>query len=340
MEVAKKHYKCNNMKGVPLEYNGGENAVGGHWSRRALNTDYMIGRSHGENLISPITLAFFEDSGWYKADFKKASIFYWGKNKGCDFMTKNCVKNSKIISDEKKTLVEILKKHENKKPKKVFKKYRNSMEGDVNTGYQNVKIRSTVLEVSTFFKKEFCEEINQPVCSTHNKFRGYCGARMFNKDLPEKHRNFANAKIGGFDLFVNHCPIVVENKFDQKFYGGSCTFGSKSDLLHYEKIGKDSGCFVSNLSKEHKIIPPFSEQKTAWTLEVYSIPKLKESRAACIEYNCDKGEIYLKIDGHKFHCPSNKTVKIPGYSGEITCANKKVMCHKKYKCKFGCTTVQ
>ena len=43
-------------------------------------------------------------------------------------------------------------------------------------------------------------------------------------------------------------PFV--NKFNQKFYGGSCTQGSKQDLLHYEKIGKDSGCFVSSLSKK------------------------------------------------------------------------------------------
>ena len=203
-----------------------------------------------------------------------------------------------------------------------------------------MSIKSTVMEVSTFFKKEFCEELNQPVCSQHNKFRGFCGARLFGKDLPEKDKNFENPKIGGFDLLINYCPIVVENKFNQKFYGGSCTHGSKQDLLHYEKIGKDSGCFVSSLNKEQKEIPPYSEQKTAFSLEVYSIPRILQSRAACVEYTCEKGEIYLKIDDKKVHCPSNKITKVPGYGGEIKCADKRVMCHKKYKCKFGCTNVQ
>lgn len=341
MQIAKKHYKCPNIKGVPLEYNGGDSAIGGHWSRRALNTDYMIGRSHGENLISPFTLAFFEDSGWYKSDFKKASMFFWGKNKGCDFFYKNCVKDSKIISSEKKSFIEILKKHENKKEKKIAKKYRNSMEGDKHTGWENISIKSTVVEVQTHYKKEFCEEINQPVCSQHNKFRGYCGARLFNKDLPEKDRHFqASAKIGGFDLLINYCPIVVENKFNQKFYGGSCEVGSKQDLLNYEKIGKNSGCFLSSLEKGDKIIRPYSEQKTAFSLEVYSVPKLKESRAACIEYLCEKGEIYVKIENMEVHCPSNGTAKVPSYGGELKCPDKKVMCHKKYKCKFGCTNVE
>jgi hypothetical protein len=340
MKFAKKHYNCENIKGVPLEYNGGENAVGGHWSRRALNTDYMIGRSHGENLISPITLAFFEDSGWYKSDFKKSSIFFWGKNKGCDFITQNCVKSSKIINNTQKTMIDLLKKHEKIHPNKVFKKYRNSIEGDIKLGVENVSIKSTVIEVSTYFKKEFCEEINQPVCSMHNKFRGFCGAKLFGKDLPEKDRNFSNARIGGFDLFVNHCPIVVENKFDQKFYGGSCTHGSKLDLLAYEKIGRDSGCFVSNISKNEKTLYPFIDEKTAWSSEVYSMAEIKESRAACIEYTCERGEIYLKIDDKKIHCPSNKITKVSGYSGEIKCADKNVMCHRKYKCKFGCTNIQ
>ena len=340
MEVAKEHYKCNNLKGVPLEYNGGENAIGGHWSRRALNTDYMIGRSHGENLISPFTLAFFEDSGWYKADFSKSSVYFWGKNQGCDFLTKNCVKSSKIIKSVRRSFVEILNKHENKKQKKVFKKYRNSMEGDINNGVENISIQSTVLKVTTWFKKEFCEEINQPVCSMHNMFRGYCGARIYNRDLPEKDRNFSNARIGGFDIFVNHCPIVVENKFNQKFYGGSCRQGSQQDLLPYEKICPNCGCFVSSLSKEFKKKSINDVENSAWTLEVYSIPNIIQSRAACLEFNCHKGEIYLRLDEKDYHCPSNKTMRIKDYHGEVKCPSNKIMCHKKYNCKFGCTSIQ
>lgn len=85
LEKARKHFNCKTLLGVPLEYHGGEGTAGAHWSKRFMNTDYMIGDSYGENLISEITLAIFEDSGWYKVDYNKANLFLWGKDKGCEF---------------------------------------------------------------------------------------------------------------------------------------------------------------------------------------------------------------------------------------------------------------
>lgn len=35
--------------------------------------------------ISEMTLAKFEDSGWYKVNYEYADNFLFGKNKGCDF---------------------------------------------------------------------------------------------------------------------------------------------------------------------------------------------------------------------------------------------------------------
>ena len=50
----------------------------------------MIGDSYGENLMSSITLALFEDSGWYIPDYSTSNLFLWGKNKGCEFFKDNC----------------------------------------------------------------------------------------------------------------------------------------------------------------------------------------------------------------------------------------------------------
>lgn len=36
--------------------------------------------------ISKITLAFMEDSGWYKPDYSMAEIPSWGLNNGCEFL--------------------------------------------------------------------------------------------------------------------------------------------------------------------------------------------------------------------------------------------------------------
>jgi len=336
LEKAKKHYNCDTLEGVPLEFNGGQSAVGGHWSRKAMNTDYMIGRSHGENLISEITLALFEDSGWYKIEYDKANMFHWGKNKGCDFFSKNCVKSSTILN----SLTRVFEKN-TLQGEKFLKKLR-IIETTKEAG--KLSFTSIIMNVETNYKKEYCEKLNQPTCSTHNMFRGYCGARLFNAILPKHEQNFSNARIGGFDNFVNRCPIVVENKFSQKFYGGSCRYGSKEDLLPYEKVCKNCGCFVSSLNKnqmQNKTDTEgmTNEESTSFDLNLYSNPIELNSRAACIEFQCKEGEIYVKIDEQKYKCPSEEDLTIKGYNGKIKCPNKNVMCDQKYLCKFGCTKI-
>ena len=42
--------------------------------------DYMIGADYGETVISEITLAVFEDSGWYKVNYYTGGLFRYGKN--------------------------------------------------------------------------------------------------------------------------------------------------------------------------------------------------------------------------------------------------------------------
>ncbi|VDO73947.1 unnamed protein product [Haemonchus placei] len=41
--------------------------------------------------LSRVTLALFEDSGWYKVNYDKAEDMEWGKNLGCAFATKSCL---------------------------------------------------------------------------------------------------------------------------------------------------------------------------------------------------------------------------------------------------------
>jgi len=316
VEKARNHFNCRNLEGVALEYNGSQNSIDAHWSRKFLNTDFMIGRSHGENLISDISLAFYEDSGWYEVDYEKANIFYWGKNKGCEFFKKNCVKNSKFFD-------KFLKARKFKKDSEIF---------------QNKNI---IIKYQTNFKEEFCEEANQPVCSMHNMFRGFCGVRIYDYNLPKQDQNFSYARIGGFDNFVNRCPIVVENKFSQQYYGGSCRWGSKEDLLPYEKVCLNCGCFISSLSKNQIKEGKFLDTlKETFNFSIYSKPSELNRKASCIEFECIDDEINVIIDGNKNVCPSNKSIKIDGYFGRIKCPDRRILCNKSYFCKFGCTKIE
>jgi hypothetical protein len=53
--------------------------------------DYMISTDYPEIVISDISLALFEDSGWYKVNYYTGGLFRFGKGQGCKFLESACV---------------------------------------------------------------------------------------------------------------------------------------------------------------------------------------------------------------------------------------------------------
>lgn len=305
VEKAKKHFKCEQLKGVPLEYNGGPGTAGAHWSKKFMNTDYMIGDSYGENLISDITLGLFEDSGWYQVDYELANLFLWGKNKGCEFFDKKCV--------EKK----------------------------------NGKVETT-------FTDEFCTKLNNPVCSVSNVFRANCLAKRFKKELNSFERYFDDPKLGGIDPLTDRCPIAFEEKNGQNYYGGSCRVGTTDNIGQLEKVCPECACFMSNLDvadkskrlrfqeidnaggnlneKKARVLAPSSKE-----LNDNSQLSNDDLSASCYQFKCQGPDLYVIIKEKSYRCPTNENIKINGFKGTIICPKNENLCHKSYKCKFGCT---
>ena len=105
LKKARRHFGCNTIKGIELEnqdydYNKQKNnenndnfydKFGNHWDARTMLTDYMTSIKYDEVVISEITLALFEDSGWYKVNYYTGGLFRYGKNQGCDFLNSYCV---------------------------------------------------------------------------------------------------------------------------------------------------------------------------------------------------------------------------------------------------------
>ena len=42
-------------------------------------------------MLSSFTLAFFEDTGWYNANYSEAEALIWGAGKGCGFLEEKCI---------------------------------------------------------------------------------------------------------------------------------------------------------------------------------------------------------------------------------------------------------
>ena len=90
LEKAREHFNCEKLQGIRLEDLGGDGIAGFHWDPRYMLGDYMISLDYFDTVISDITLALFEDSGFYKVNYYTGGLFKFGKNKGCEFFEKNC----------------------------------------------------------------------------------------------------------------------------------------------------------------------------------------------------------------------------------------------------------
>ncbi|KAF7851583.1 hypothetical protein BT93_L3580 [Corymbia citriodora subsp. variegata] len=86
------HYGAfsENFTGLELEDGGGRGTSGSHWEKRLLMNEIMTGSVDTRSVVSKMTLALLEDSGWYEANYTMADRLDWGRNQGTDFVTSPC----------------------------------------------------------------------------------------------------------------------------------------------------------------------------------------------------------------------------------------------------------
>lgn len=98
-QVARNQFGCQQMGGARLENqptNDG-NCFGSHWEARLFASDVVAAiKIPTMQFMTPLTLALFEDSGWYRSDFSTAMITPFGHGKGCDFVYQDCIVDGKI----------------------------------------------------------------------------------------------------------------------------------------------------------------------------------------------------------------------------------------------------
>jgi leishmanolysin-like peptidase len=97
LEHARKHFDCPTLNGVELENQGSEGSALSHTEARIFLGDIMNPELNpgATGKYSEISLAIFEDSGWYKVNYSHSTPIAWGKNKGCAFATQKCLKDQK-----------------------------------------------------------------------------------------------------------------------------------------------------------------------------------------------------------------------------------------------------
>ena len=93
LEQAREHYDCSSLERLYLENQEKNSGWSSHWESRYMLGDIMISTDFQEKVISDMTLALFEDTGFYKVNYYTGGLFKFGKNKGCDFLNKRCIIN-------------------------------------------------------------------------------------------------------------------------------------------------------------------------------------------------------------------------------------------------------
>jgi leishmanolysin len=93
VEFVKSHYNCPDWPGAGAEIeDGGPSGTKlSHWEKRVVMNEIMNPQSEPVMYKSGLTLALFEDSGWYSVDYSAADKLPWGANQGCDFVRRKCV---------------------------------------------------------------------------------------------------------------------------------------------------------------------------------------------------------------------------------------------------------
>ena len=51
-----------------------------------MGFDFMTAQISDNMTITNVSLALFEDSGWYMPNYEFAEDMWWGKNRGCEFI--------------------------------------------------------------------------------------------------------------------------------------------------------------------------------------------------------------------------------------------------------------
>jgi leishmanolysin-like peptidase len=92
--IARNQFDCQDLEGAQLENQPtrSDSCTGDHWDESLYYPEAMSGViSPTTNVLSSLTLALMEDSGWYRADYAMSRMSTWGLGAGCDFVNEPCL---------------------------------------------------------------------------------------------------------------------------------------------------------------------------------------------------------------------------------------------------------
>ena len=221
LKIARKYFGCDSLTGIELDNINGVEAKDRssiHWSGRLFMGEYMTAKMYyPEQAISEITLALLEEiDDWYKVNYYTGGLMRFGKHKGCNFFTQDCIEESRNFDNERA----VKSLYANEFCSSLYEDYLTF--GTCSSGRQSM---------------DYCSNLN-----THALIK-----RVY---TTYTRINFTTDNLGfGQDEVYEFCPISDSD--NNKIGFGNCNFGNGrhgKDLTSiFEEYGGESFCAFSSL---------------------------------------------------------------------------------------------
>ena len=310
LEVGRKYFNCDSLKGVELEEYGQSGTVGNHWEARMLLGDYMNGAIFPEEqVISEFTLALLEDSGYYKPNYYTGGLMQYGKNKGCEFINERCVENSKV----------------------TYAKFKNEF---FDTVYDKISFMDTSCTSGRQSRAYFTlYQYSQEIPEKYRHFSDkYTGGYVYADYCPIAQEN--TYEEGQDRYFVGSCSTKGSGNYGtrvtyKRSNGGFNFYPSYSiQSQTAEEYSDHSFCVLSSLIK-----------KDVNDYKYYS----SSYRALCYEMSCSDKSLTIKISDNYIVCPrAGGKISADNFEGYLLCPDYYLICSGTVLCNdmFDCVDKQ
>lgn len=358
--AAKAYFDCEEVQGGELENQllGGDGMAcdfqGSHWESRILAHEIMATNVGYYSKIGPLTLAAFEDSGWYLANYSNADGFIkgssWGYQMGCAFaFQSNCLSAVNVSTDGPHSTPRMNEDFADSRH--FYTSSRNQTLGNSVCTLDRSAVASVeVIDFSTTIPKQFQYFMSSNRGGSNLRFdaNGFGAGIGISSDIINVNGSDYASSLDTFD----YCPVaqavgVSMDVSDKFLYSGQISFMERDlpqtqtrrcesyidglrrsvQLSAYGEIyGPSSACFESTLSV------------TGGVTRGAKLPH--PIGAGCFQYECDKqnpGSLYIIINGtasngdlsrsseglyHKVLCDYRRgglSFSVPNFDGVIVC---------------------
>ncbi|TPX49738.1 hypothetical protein SeLEV6574_g01280 [Synchytrium endobioticum] len=280
---------CSSLNGIEMESQWGASTAGSHIEKRVFSSDYMTGQATTgvDTDYSEMSLAFFEDSGWYQVDYTYATNPAIGQNSGCGFATTPCLSTP---TDTNQILPS-------------------------NPAFCNGSIPDRC--AAGRYSKGYCG------VSSSSRDSGTVPAeyRYFNSSLP---LNLTDASYkGGYVPLMDYCPTYMPYgsfSSQQGKMNSDCRFASNAPSVnnHGEAYGPSSRCF------EHSIGSPSDLFASGcFSVSCYTVPTTGSAayrvKANGVDVDCGVGGANAPASNGSIYCAPATEICPAGLS--VECEN-------------------